>query len=352
MQKGEAAFRDDVEAAPEHLLALGREAGDQVGAERDVRAQARGRARAAAIACARLWRRFIRFRIRSSPACSDRWRCGISRGSSAEQPPTDRRRSRSDRARTAAAAAAPAPPRAAAAPSGRGSGCPADRRRRRSGRPRSARSRGTRPATSARACSTIASSGTERLGAAGIGDDAEGAAVVAALLHLQIGPRPGSPCPRTAALGASGRSERRGSAPSRRKRGSGRGGRLPERSSPAGASRRCRARGRLRRARRSARARASAAQPVTMIRASGCSRRARRIAWRAWRSASAVTAQVLTMTASAEPGLAGGAADDLALERVEPAAEGDDLDCRSSASAGRAARRRSCPRRRASPARS
>src|SRR6202790_540649 len=38
-----------------------------------------------------------------------------------------------------------------------------------------------------------------------------------------------------------------------------------------------------------------------MIRAPGCSRRARRIAWRAWRSASAVTAQVLTMTASASP---------------------------------------------------
>src|SRR6266851_1249332 len=38
-----------------------------------------------------------------------------------------------------------------------------------------------------------------------------------------------------------------------------------------------------------------------MILARGCSRRARRIAWRAWRSASAVTAQVLTMTASARP---------------------------------------------------
>src|ERR1700730_13775614 len=34
-----------------------------------------------------------------------------------------------------------------------------------------------------------------------------------------------------------------------------------------------------------------------MMRASGCSRRARRIAWRACRSASAVTAQVLTMAA-------------------------------------------------------
>src|SRR5438132_10465556 len=38
-----------------------------------------------------------------------------------------------------------------------------------------------------------------------------------------------------------------------------------------------------------------------MMRASGCSRRARRIAWRACRSASAVTAQVLTMTVLARP---------------------------------------------------
>src|SRR5438132_3905243 len=38
-----------------------------------------------------------------------------------------------------------------------------------------------------------------------------------------------------------------------------------------------------------------------MMRASGCSRRARRIAWRACRSASAVTAQVLTMTALPSP---------------------------------------------------
>ena len=34
-------------------------------------------------ASARLWRRFIRLRIMSSPACSDRWKCGISRGSPA-----------------------------------------------------------------------------------------------------------------------------------------------------------------------------------------------------------------------------------------------------------------------------
>jgi hypothetical protein len=44
-----------------------------------------------------------------------------------------------------------------------------------------------------------------------------------------------------------------------------------------------------------------AAQPVTMMRASGFRRRALRIAWRAWRSASAVTAQVLKMMASSRP---------------------------------------------------
>src|SRR3954465_6348942 len=40
------------------------------------------------------------------------------------------------------------------------------------------------------------------------------------------------------------------------------------------------------------------------MRAPGFSRRALRIAWRAWRSASAVTAQVLTMTASPRPAAA------------------------------------------------
>src|SRR5581483_1071689 len=41
-----------------------------------------------------------------------------------------------------------------------------------------------------------------------------------------------------------------------------------------------------------------------MMRASGFSRRALRIAWRAWRSASAVTAQVLTMIAFSSPAAA------------------------------------------------
>jgi hypothetical protein len=44
-----------------------------------------------------------------------------------------------------------------------------------------------------------------------------------------------------------------------------------------------------------------AAQPVTTMRLPGLSRRALRIAWRAWRTASAVTAQVLTRMASSTP---------------------------------------------------
>src|SRR2546430_1287013 len=44
-----------------------------------------------------------------------------------------------------------------------------------------------------------------------------------------------------------------------------------------------------------------AAQPVTTMRAAGCSRLSRRMAWRDWRTASAVTAQVLTMRVSERP---------------------------------------------------
>ena len=47
-----------------------------------------------------------------------------------------------------------------------------------------------------------------------------------------------------------------------------------------------------------------AAQPVTMMRAAGFSRRSLRIVCAAWRTASAVTAQVLTMTASPSPAAA------------------------------------------------
>ena len=108
----------------EHRLALGREAGDQIGAERRSPAGARGRACRTRRHRAREWRRFMRFRIRSSPACSERCRCGISRGSSAisrQQLVVDLGRSRS---RKAAGASAPAPASGAGAPSGRALGLP------------------------------------------------------------------------------------------------------------------------------------------------------------------------------------------------------------------------------------
>ena len=44
MDKGETAFADEVEAAAKHLLGFGREAGDQIGAERHLRAQRAGTA--------------------------------------------------------------------------------------------------------------------------------------------------------------------------------------------------------------------------------------------------------------------------------------------------------------------
>ncbi len=42
VHKGEPAFRDEIEAAAEHLLGLGRKPGDQIGAERHLRAQCPG----------------------------------------------------------------------------------------------------------------------------------------------------------------------------------------------------------------------------------------------------------------------------------------------------------------------
>ena len=80
---GQPAFLDDVERVREHRVGLGREAGDDVGAEDDIGPQRAHLLDRSAIASSRRCRRFMRFRIMSSPACSDRCRCGISRGSSA-----------------------------------------------------------------------------------------------------------------------------------------------------------------------------------------------------------------------------------------------------------------------------
>ena len=70
------------------------------------------RARTAAIsasASARLWRRFIRFRIMSSPDCSDRCRCGHEPRLLGQAGASGPRRSRPRRSRTGAGAAAPGP---------------------------------------------------------------------------------------------------------------------------------------------------------------------------------------------------------------------------------------------------
>ena len=61
-----------------------------------------------------------------------------------------------------------------------------------------------------------------------------------------------------------------------------------------------------------------------MMRASGLSRRALRIAWRAWRVASAVTAQVLKTIASVEAAFVDLGAHHFRLIDIEPAAKGDD----------------------------
>ena len=82
VQEGEIAFVHEVLRAHEHLFGLGREACDDVGTERDVGPQS-PHLRAKLDRVLRECRRFIRFKMRSSPDCSDRCRCGISRSSSA-----------------------------------------------------------------------------------------------------------------------------------------------------------------------------------------------------------------------------------------------------------------------------
>ena len=128
------------------------------------RGAGRGRGATTARASARRWRRRMRFRIRSLPACSDRCRCGISRGSSA----ISRHRSSSiaagsieDSRRRGSSGTASQHPADHLAERRRRR---ADRGRRRRCRRRSARLPGSRPATSVRTCSAMAPIGTERLG--------------------------------------------------------------------------------------------------------------------------------------------------------------------------------------------
>ena len=224
------------------VLVLGREAGDQIGADRDLGPQGAGAPRRGdRLGAASGGASCASGSGRRRPAATDA--DAASAAPRRRAAPTDRRRSRSDRARTAAAAAVPAPPRAAAAPSaprlGRarqvgavgGQVDPGQHDLAAPGRDQSPRllddrADRHRPARPAR-----------------VGDDAEGAAMVAALLHLQIGAGAGvpSPVPRSprAPSPASGRGF--GSLSPLAGRGIGVRRLSRRRSSRPAASRRCRA---------------------------------------------------------------------------------------------------------------
>ena len=167
--------------------------------------------------------------------------------------------------------------------------------------------------------------------AAAIGDDAEGAAVVAAVLHLHEHPRQ--------ALLKSFHQMRRHLLD---------GHDVGDRDLLAGLRRRIRPRRRapLRAARQASprilsslpstrstsampaniSAWVCAAQPVTTMRVCGRSRLSRRIDCRACATASLVTAQLLMTMVSVSPASAASRSDHLGFEGVEAAAEGDDLD--------------------------
>ena len=244
-------------------------------------------------ASARRCRRFMRLRIMSSPCWSERWRCGISRSSSAmarisvvvdldridggEAQALELRHMAEDGAHQPAELRAA---RQVGAPGGDVDagqhhlgiavlGQPAHLLDHGAGRHRA------------------------RIAAA-IGDDAEGAAVVAAVLHLDEG----------AGAAVEPVDQMAGGLLDRHDVVDADTWRLADAEVVAlrlRASRHCRARGRPRAWRRRLAASIWAAQPETTMRASGSSRRALRIAWRAWRTASAVTAQVLTRMASPMP---------------------------------------------------
>ena len=72
MEMRETAGVDDVERCVEHLFRLGRKADDEVGAKDDVGPRACAARGRRSMALCREWRRFMRFKIRSSPDCSDR----------------------------------------------------------------------------------------------------------------------------------------------------------------------------------------------------------------------------------------------------------------------------------------
>ena len=225
-------------------------------------------------ASARLWRRFIRFRIMSSPACSERWKCGISRGSPAIS---------SNKASSISMLSS-------------------EERRRRV----EARIGGEQPLAQ-----LAEASRRDRSRDVDAGEDD--------LLRARdrVRARPPRGWPRTAATGSA-----RAPARSSRRCSDGRSRSGPRRSCAHGPGsrrsdcdvltasdrqatdlvRRFRRRDRLPAWPRTPAGSSSAAQPVTRIRASGRWRCARRIAWRVWRTASLVTAQLLTTIQSSSVG--------------------------------------------------
>ena len=84
MQIRQAAILDEAQRVLKHRVGFGRKADDEIGAEDDVGAQPpQLRAEIDRVGAGE-WRRFMRFRIMSSPDCSERCRCGVSRGSVCE----------------------------------------------------------------------------------------------------------------------------------------------------------------------------------------------------------------------------------------------------------------------------
>jgi hypothetical protein len=184
---------DEAQRVFEHRLGLGREAGDDVGAEHHLRPQRRNLRRTPDRIVAQC-RRFMRFRIMSSPGLQERCRCGISRFG--RRWPHQRRIGLDgiDRG-DAAAAAGPGRFRidctslpSVGVPGRSAVGGDVD-----AGQHHFAIARSDEPLI----CSTTGAHRHRARRAAAIGDDAEGAAMVAAVLHLHEGAGARRPCRRS-----------------------------------------------------------------------------------------------------------------------------------------------------------
>ena len=163
VQEGQPAFVDEPQRVREHRVRLGREAGDEIGAEHDVGPQLSRRVRRT--------RRHRRAGAAASCASGSCRRPPAATGAGAASAAAPRRSRpsgadppRPDRSTTVAAARAPARASGFAAPAARASSRRAGPRRRRSCRRRSARSPAYPPSTSRRTCATTSPAGTERDG--------------------------------------------------------------------------------------------------------------------------------------------------------------------------------------------